>query len=231
MVFAFGWGVGSLIAAEVSGLPYLSFVGAGVLAFTVLSRSMFETAYGSYFRMVYQNTFDAILATPVEPESLAFAEISWAATKALIDSFIILIVLLVFGAAPSWLALHLRASPARTCAPPPRPLVVTAHVRGHRLLQPYLASSSRSSSSAASGSPARSAARAANFAWLIPLPRRRPDPRPPRRPTLLAHLYEPLLGPRRPRLRRWAPARCAAGWCLRAPSSISRQPSAVSRHQ
>jgi lipooligosaccharide transport system permease protein len=140
MVFAFGWGVGSLIASQVSGLPYLSFVGAGVLAFTVLSRSMFETAYGSYFRMVYQNTFDAILATPVEPESLAFAEISWAATKALIDSFIILVVLLIFGAAQSWLALLVFAplllGSLFTAAVT---LVVTAHVRDIDSYNLYLA--------------------------------------------------------------------------------------------
>src|SRR5918912_4513100 len=54
MVFAFGWGVGSLIAARVAGVPYLAFVGAGVLGFAVLARAMFEPAYGSYFRMVYQ---------------------------------------------------------------------------------------------------------------------------------------------------------------------------------
>lgn len=105
MVFAFGWGVGSLIAAEVAGLPYLSFVGAGVLAYAVMSRAMFETTYGSYFRMVYQSTFDAILATPVEAESLALAEISWATTKALIDAFIILVILTIFGAATSPFAL------------------------------------------------------------------------------------------------------------------------------
>lgn len=105
MVFAFGWGVGSLIAAEVAGLPYLSFVGAGVLAYAVMSRAMFETTYGSYFRMVYQSTFDAILATPVEAESLALAEISWATTKALIDAFIILAILAIFGAATSPFAL------------------------------------------------------------------------------------------------------------------------------
>jgi lipooligosaccharide transport system permease protein len=99
MVFAFGWGIGSLIASTVGGLSYLSFVGAGVLSFTVISRALFESAYGSYFRMVYQSTFDAILATPVEVESLAFAEICWATTKAVIDSFIILPVLLAFGAA------------------------------------------------------------------------------------------------------------------------------------
>jgi lipooligosaccharide transport system permease protein len=104
-VFAFGWGIGSLIAARVEGISYLSFVGAGVLAFTVIMRALFETTYGSYFRMVYQSTYDAILATPVEAESLAFAEICWAVTKAALDSLIILMLLVLFGAATSPFAL------------------------------------------------------------------------------------------------------------------------------
>jgi lipooligosaccharide transport system permease protein len=103
-VFAFGWGVGALIAAKVQGLPYLSFVGAGVLAFTVIMRAMFETTYASYFRMVYQSTYDAILATPIDVESLAFAEIVWAVSKAFFDSLIILLVLAMFGAATSTFA-------------------------------------------------------------------------------------------------------------------------------
>jgi lipooligosaccharide transport system permease protein len=105
MVLAFGWGVGALVASDAGGMPYLSFVGAGVLAFAAVSRALFESAYGAYFRMVYQSTFDAILATPVEVESLAFAEIVWATTKAAIDSLIILIVLWAFGAATSPFAL------------------------------------------------------------------------------------------------------------------------------
>lgn len=104
MIFAFGWGLGSLIASAVAGMSYLSYVGAGVLAFTVISRALFETTYGSYFRMVYQSTFDAILATPVEVESLAFGEICYATTKSLIDAFVILGILSVFGAATSPLA-------------------------------------------------------------------------------------------------------------------------------
>jgi lipooligosaccharide transport system permease protein len=100
-IFAFGWGVGSLIASRVEGIPYLSFVGAGLLAFTVIMRALFETTYGSYFRMVYQSTYDSILATPVEVESLAWAEICWAITKSSFDSVIILIVLVLFGAATS----------------------------------------------------------------------------------------------------------------------------------
>ncbi|HYY59508.1 MAG TPA: ABC transporter permease, partial [Pyrinomonadaceae bacterium] len=87
--------------SKVEGIPYLSFVGAGLLAFTVMMRALFETTYGSYFRMVYQSTYDSILATPVEVESLAWAEICWALTKASFDSVIILLVLVLFGAATS----------------------------------------------------------------------------------------------------------------------------------
>ncbi|HKS30102.1 MAG TPA: ABC transporter permease [Pyrinomonadaceae bacterium] len=105
-ILAFGWGVGALVTSRVQDVPYLTFVGAGILAFTVIMRAMFETTYASYFRMVYQSTYDAILATPIEAESLAFAEILWAVTKALIDAVIILFILVIFGAATSpWAAL------------------------------------------------------------------------------------------------------------------------------
>jgi lipooligosaccharide transport system permease protein len=104
-IFAFGWGVGSLILSRVEGIPYLSFVGAGLLAFTVIMRALFETTYGSYFRMVYQSTFDSILATPVEVESLAWAEICWAVTKAALDSVVILLILVLFGAATSFFSI------------------------------------------------------------------------------------------------------------------------------
>jgi lipooligosaccharide transport system permease protein len=100
-VLAFGWGVGALVTSRVQDVPYLTFVGAGILAFTVIMRAMFETTYASYFRMVYQSTYDAILATPIEAESLAFAEILWAVTKAFMDALIILLILVIFGAATS----------------------------------------------------------------------------------------------------------------------------------
>ena len=100
-VLGFGWGIGALVAGKVSGISYLSFAGAGLLAITVLMRAMFETTYAAYFRMVYQSTYDAILATPVDAESLAFAEILWAITHGLFDTIIIMAVLVVFGAATS----------------------------------------------------------------------------------------------------------------------------------
>jgi lipooligosaccharide transport system permease protein len=100
-VVGFGLGIGALVAAQVSGVSWLSFVGAGLLSITVLMRAMFEMTYASYFKMVYQATYDAILATPVEAESLALGEILWALTHALFDTIIILLVLAIFGAATS----------------------------------------------------------------------------------------------------------------------------------
>lgn len=99
--FAFGFGVGALVASNVEGLSYLSFIGAGVLAFTVLMRAIFEMTYGAYFRMVYQSTYDAILATPVNAESLAFGEIMWAVSKGIVDCFFIIPLVVIFGSATS----------------------------------------------------------------------------------------------------------------------------------
>jgi lipooligosaccharide transport system permease protein len=101
-ILGFGWGIGALVAGQVSGISYLSFAGAGLLAITVLMRAMFETTYAAYFRMVYQSTYDAILATPVDAESLALAEILWAITHGAFDTVIIMGVLVAFGAATSW---------------------------------------------------------------------------------------------------------------------------------
>src|ERR1043166_8051123 len=100
-VAGFGLGIGALVAGRVSGVSYLSFVGAGLLSITVLMRAMFEMTYASYFKMVYQATYDAILATPVDVESLACGEILWALTHALFDTIIIMIVLAIFGATTS----------------------------------------------------------------------------------------------------------------------------------
>ena len=73
-IVAFGWGIGSLIAAEILEIPYLTFVAAGILVVTGLVRAILECTYGAYFRMVYQSTYDAILSTPIGVESLGAGE-------------------------------------------------------------------------------------------------------------------------------------------------------------
>jgi lipooligosaccharide transport system permease protein len=96
-ILAFGWGIGSLIAAELLEMPYLTFVAAGILVVTGVVRAILECTYGAYFRMVYQSTYDAILSTPIGVESLGAGEILWGASKAAFDSLLIMLILFAFG--------------------------------------------------------------------------------------------------------------------------------------
>jgi lipooligosaccharide transport system permease protein len=139
-ILGFGWGIGALVVGQVSGISYLSFAGAGLLGITVLMRAMFETTYASYFRMVYQSTYDAILATPVDAESLAFAEILWAITHGLFDTIIIMIVLVVFGAATSpWAVLAPLPLLAGAVFMAGLSLGITAHVHDIDAFNVYMA--------------------------------------------------------------------------------------------
>ena len=99
-VFAFGFGLGSLIhKIEYEGreLTYLRFMAPGIVAVAIMFWSYFETTYSSFVRMYYQRTFDAILATPLLVEDVILGELLWGATKAVIASSIMLGMLSVLG--------------------------------------------------------------------------------------------------------------------------------------
>lgn len=99
-VFAFGFGLGSLIHdVHYQGrtLPYLQFMAPGIVAVAIMFWSYFETTYSSFVRMYYQRTFDAILATPLLVEDVILGELLWATSKAVIASAIMLAVLTILG--------------------------------------------------------------------------------------------------------------------------------------
>jgi lipooligosaccharide transport system permease protein len=99
-VFAFGFGLGSLIhKIEYEGreLTYLRFMAPGIVAVAIMFWSYFETTYSSFVRMYYQRTFDAILATPLLVEDVILGELLWGATKAVIASSIMLGMLTALG--------------------------------------------------------------------------------------------------------------------------------------
>jgi lipooligosaccharide transport system permease protein len=57
----------------------------------------YECTYGTYVRMTYQKTFDAILATPVNMNDLVAGELIWGATKSVLYGTIIMLVISLFG--------------------------------------------------------------------------------------------------------------------------------------
>jgi lipooligosaccharide transport system permease protein len=94
---AFGVGLGALITGSVQGGSYIQFIGPSLISIAVMYGSFFECTYASFVRMYFQKTFDAIIATPVSVEEVIAGELLWGATRATINSTIVLAVVAAFG--------------------------------------------------------------------------------------------------------------------------------------
>ena len=95
-LLAFGIGFSGMIdsvsyaSQEVS---YVRFIAPSLVAINIMNNAFFENTFGSFVRMYYQKTFDAMMATPLNAEEIITGEIVWGATKAAIGTVIILIVI------------------------------------------------------------------------------------------------------------------------------------------
>ena len=94
-LLAFGYGLGGFIQ-NIGGQPYINFIAPALVAIAVMNGAFFECTFGSFVRMYYQKTFDAIVATPVSVEEVVAGELLWGATRATINATIVLIVIAVF---------------------------------------------------------------------------------------------------------------------------------------
>jgi lipooligosaccharide transport system permease protein len=95
-LLALGLGVGFYVT-EMDGVDYLTFVAPGIIVTTSIMQATFECTYGSYFRMAFQSTFDAIISTPVNPEEVSLGEICWGASRSVINAAALMVSLAIFG--------------------------------------------------------------------------------------------------------------------------------------
>jgi lipooligosaccharide transport system permease protein len=93
---AMGFGLGAFVQ-DIKGQPYINFIAPGIVASSSVFAAVYECTYGTYIRMTFQKTFDAILATPVNLDDLVAGELTWGATKSVIFGITIIIVIAVFG--------------------------------------------------------------------------------------------------------------------------------------
>jgi lipooligosaccharide transport system permease protein len=93
---AMGFGLGAFVQ-DIHGQPYIKFIAPGIVASSSVFAAVYECTYGTYIRMTFQNTFDAILATPVNLDDLVAGELIWGATKSVIFGITIMIVIALFG--------------------------------------------------------------------------------------------------------------------------------------
>src|SRR5204863_3967940 len=99
-----GYGLGSLLP-QMQGVSYVAFLAGGVVCSSTMMTSSFEAMYSAFSRMHVQRTWDAIINAPLSLDDVLFAEWIWAASKAVVSTLAILIVILLLGFGHSWLAL------------------------------------------------------------------------------------------------------------------------------
>jgi lipooligosaccharide transport system permease protein len=99
-LLAFGIGLSGMIGPVSYGAvqtSYLRFIAPALVAINIMNNAFFENTFGSFVRMYFQKTFDAMMATPLNAEEIITGEIVWGATKAVIGTVIMLIVISFFG--------------------------------------------------------------------------------------------------------------------------------------
>jgi lipooligosaccharide transport system permease protein len=95
-LFAIGLGIGTYVGV-IEGIPYVNYIAPAILAISIMNSAFFECTYGSYVRMYYQKSFDAMIATPLSIEDVIAGELLWGATKSVMYVVIMLCVLSLFG--------------------------------------------------------------------------------------------------------------------------------------
>jgi lipooligosaccharide transport system permease protein len=90
-LLALGYGLGSMLPG-VDGVPYVTYLSAGSICVGALYGATFEATYNAFSRLQIQRTWDAMLNTPLSLDDVVWAEILWAAAKAMKSGIAILVV-------------------------------------------------------------------------------------------------------------------------------------------
>ncbi len=91
-----GLGLGTYID-KMDGVPYIEYLGTGLLVTAAMWTAAFECSYGTFIRLEFEKVYDGMLAAPLTAENLIVGEIIWAGTKGLFFSFAVLCILTVFN--------------------------------------------------------------------------------------------------------------------------------------
>jgi lipooligosaccharide transport system permease protein len=107
-LFSLGIGVSKLVGdvALPGGdvVSYTAFVAPAMLAASAMNGAVIDATFSLFFKLKYNKTYDAILATPVTPADIAIGEITWALTRGSLYSVSFVVVMLLMGLISSWWA-------------------------------------------------------------------------------------------------------------------------------
>jgi lipooligosaccharide transport system permease protein len=102
---AMGVGLGAVVKQQQLGLPYLDFVGPGLLAAVAMQVASIESSFPVRGAIKWNRQYYAMLATPLRVSHLVTGHLLYVATRVCIAVTIYLGALAAFGALHSWWSL------------------------------------------------------------------------------------------------------------------------------
>jgi lipooligosaccharide transport system permease protein len=97
---AIGVGVGRLVGdLTIDGrtVPYVAFVAPAMLATSAMSAAIAETAFRLFAKLKFDNLYEAVLATPVNPFEIVLGELLWALARTMIYCLGFIGIMVGFG--------------------------------------------------------------------------------------------------------------------------------------
>ncbi|MDY6803014.1 MAG: ABC transporter permease [Cyanobacteriota bacterium] len=104
-LLAFGYGLSPLVGEVTYAgreISYLEFLAPGMVAVAVLFQSFVEGAYGTFLRLNYQRTWQALLTAPLTFTEVFLGDWFWAATKGVLAATITGLVAIIWGLFSGW---------------------------------------------------------------------------------------------------------------------------------
>lgn len=100
IMVSLGLGLGGFMST-LSGRSYMEFLAPGLTVATTLFTSFFESSYGFYVRMTFENIYKAMLTTPMNWFHIVLGEFLWVGLKGAIMATGVALVTSLFGLMPS----------------------------------------------------------------------------------------------------------------------------------
>jgi lipooligosaccharide transport system permease protein len=98
---AMGLGVGALMSSQdasaFGGVPYIDWLGPGLLAAMAMQTATFESTYPIMNKIMWGRNYEAMLSTPLTTRHLVVGEMFWVAFRIGTLAAVFLVVLTVFG--------------------------------------------------------------------------------------------------------------------------------------
>jgi lipooligosaccharide transport system permease protein len=100
-LLSIGIGIGGLIGTvpgpDGRPIPYELFVAPALLATSAMNGAIYDSTFNVFFKLNYEKTYDAVLATPLGVGDVALGEITWALIRGTLYAAGFLVVMLVLG--------------------------------------------------------------------------------------------------------------------------------------